>query len=43
MEGGAFLQEFLDAGFARAEILRTSRNARAKNPNVIAAEVRALR
>ncbi len=43
MEGGAFLDEFRSAGFGRTEILRTSRNARAKNPKVLAAEVRALR
>ncbi len=40
-EGGAFLDEFLKAGFCDAELIRTSRNARTKNPAVLAAEVRA--
>ncbi|MBI4718860.1 MAG: hypothetical protein HY763_13725 [Planctomycetes bacterium] len=42
-EGGAFLDEFRAAGFADAHILRTTRNARTKNPKVIAAEFRARR
>ena len=42
-EGGAFLQEFLDAGFARAELTRTTRNARTRNSAVLAAEVLATR
>ena len=42
-EGGAFLEEFLAAGFARAEILRTMRNARTQHEAVVAAEVVATR
>lgn len=38
-----FLDEFRAAGFAEARILRTIRNARAKNPKVIAAEFCASR
>jgi hypothetical protein len=41
-EGDAFLSEFKQAGFSEAA-LRVSRNARTKNPLVLAAEVRALR
>jgi hypothetical protein len=37
-EGVTFLEEFRDAGFSEAHILRTTRNARTKNPKVIAAE-----
>jgi hypothetical protein len=39
----AFLEEFRAAGFKDAVILRTRRNARTKNPRVLAAEVRAIR
>jgi hypothetical protein len=39
----AFLEEFLAAGFATAEIRRRSRNARTKHPDVLAAEVVARR
>jgi len=42
-EGGAFLDEFRAAGFRDAVILRTSRNARTKDPRVLAAEVLAQR
>jgi hypothetical protein len=42
-EGGAFLNEFRDAGFAEVRLLRTMRNARTKNPKVLAAEVCARR
>jgi hypothetical protein len=42
-EGVAFLNEFRAAGFADAWILRTMRNARTKNPKVLAAEVCARR
>jgi hypothetical protein len=42
-EGDAFLSEFRQAGFSDATILRVSRNARTKNPLVLAAEVRARR
>jgi len=42
-EGGAFLAEFLSAGFREVKIIRTTRNARAKNPRTLAAEVRARR
>jgi hypothetical protein len=42
-EAGAFLQEFADAGFSEAVLLRTFRNARTKSPHVLAAEVGALR
>jgi hypothetical protein len=35
----AFLAEFRQAGFGQAHILRTLRNARTKNPKVVAAEV----
>jgi len=42
-EGVTFLNEFRDAGFAEARMLRTMRNARTKNPKVLAAEVCALR
>jgi len=38
-----FLQEFLDAGFAHAEILQRTRNLRTKNPMVVAAHVKAVR
>jgi hypothetical protein len=37
-EGVSFLDEFRAAGFAEARILRTTRNARTKNPDVVAAE-----
>jgi hypothetical protein len=43
MEGGAFLNEFKQAGFRKARILKTTKNARAKNPNVLAADVFAER
>jgi hypothetical protein len=39
----AFLDEFRAAGFREAAILRTSRNARTKNPLVLAADVVARR
>ena len=42
-EGGAFLNEFREAGFREATILRTTRNDRCKDPRVTAAEVRATR
>jgi len=42
-EGVTFLNEFREAGFADARILRTTRNARTKNPKVVAAEVSARR
>jgi len=42
-EGGAFLDEFKAAGFAAATLLRTARNARTRNPKVLAAEVLASR
>jgi hypothetical protein len=42
-EGVAFLREFRDAGFSDAVILRQSRNARTKDPHVLAAEVCAKR
>jgi hypothetical protein len=42
-EADAFLNEFKQAGFSDASILRVSRNARAKNPLTLAAEVRARR
>lgn len=38
-----FLEEFRKAGFGEVHLLRTSRNARTKNPAVLAAEVRARR
>jgi len=38
-----FLQEFLDAGFVSAEILKKTRNLRTKNPSVVAAHVKAVR
>jgi hypothetical protein len=43
MEGGAFLDEFLEAGFAKANILRTLRNARTQHQAVMVAEVVAIR
>jgi len=42
-EGVTFLNEFRTAGFADAGILKTMRNARTKNPKVLAAEVCAQR
>ena len=42
-EGVPFLDEFRAAGFADATLLRTLRNARTKNPKVLAAEVKARR
>jgi len=39
-EGGAFLEEFCQAGFKEAVVLRTFRNARTKNEAVVAVEVR---
>ena len=39
----AFLEEFLAAGFATAEIMRQTRNARTKHAEVLAAEVVAQR
>jgi arsenite methyltransferase len=40
-EGVAFLDEFRAAGFSQAVLLRTLRNARTRNPAVLAAEVQA--
>jgi hypothetical protein len=37
-EGVTFLDEFRAVGFTEARIVRTLRNARTKNPKVIAAE-----
>ena len=42
-DGVAVLKELGDAGFSGATILRTFRNARAKNPRVIAAEIVAFK
>ena len=42
-EGGAFLDEFREAGFREAVMLRTTQNARCKDPRVIAAEACATR
>ncbi len=42
-EGGAFLNEFREAGFREAVMVRTTRNARCKDPRVMAAEVCATR
>ena len=42
-EGGAFLEEFLAAGFASAQIVRRHRNARTAHPSVMVAEVVAIR
>jgi len=39
----AFLQEFRDAGFSETITLRTYRNARTKNPAVVAVDVHAKR
>jgi hypothetical protein len=39
----AFLAEFLIAGFKEARLLGARRNARTKNPHVLAAEVCARR
>jgi hypothetical protein len=41
-KGVTFLREFREAGFSDAVILRQSRNARTKDPHVLAAEVRAI-
>jgi hypothetical protein len=38
-DGGAFLDEFKEAGFSVVSILKTSRNARTKHKNVVAADV----
>jgi arsenite methyltransferase len=38
-EGGAFLDEFREAGFSDVKMLGLTRNARTKNPLVLAAEV----
>lgn len=38
-DGVAILEEFKAAGFIGTEILRRFRNARTKNPKVIAAEL----
>ncbi len=38
-EGVVFLQEFRQAGFKDAAVLRTFRNARTKNQAVVAVEV----
>jgi len=38
-----FLDEFRAAGFGEVRMLRTTRNARTKNPHVLAAEVHARR
>ncbi len=42
-EGGAFLREFVAAGFGEARMLRASRTARTKAKGVIAADVAAVR
>jgi arsenite methyltransferase len=42
-EGGVFLDEFRAAGFREVVLLRAMRNARTRNPGVLAAEVRARR
>jgi ubiquinone/menaquinone biosynthesis C-methylase UbiE len=42
-EGGAFLDEFREQGFREVTILRATRNARCKDPRVIAAEICASR
>jgi hypothetical protein len=42
-EGGAFLDEFREAGFHDATLLRATRNARCKDPRVTAAEICATR
>jgi len=42
-EGVPFLDEFRAAGFGDVILLRTLRNARTKNPKVVAAEVMARR
>ncbi len=42
-EGGAFLQEFRQAGFGKTVMLRKVRNARTSNPKVEVAEVSACR
>jgi hypothetical protein len=39
----AFLDEFRDAGFQAATLIKASRNMRTKNIRVLAAEVRAVR
>jgi hypothetical protein len=39
----AFLEEFRVAGFREVTLLRAERNRRTKNPNVLAAQVRARR
>jgi hypothetical protein len=39
----AFLDEFRAVGFRDARLLRATRNARTKHPNVLAAEVCARR
>jgi hypothetical protein len=39
----AFLDEFRDAGFRTATLLKVSRNVRTKNVKVLAAEVCAVR
>ena len=38
-----FLAEFTNAGFASAQILRTTRNARTNNPKALAADIIAYR
>jgi hypothetical protein len=38
-----FLQEFRKAGFAHAEIIKTTRNLRTRDPRTLAAHVMAQR
>jgi hypothetical protein len=42
-EGEPFLDEFRNAGFASAEIIRTTRNARTNNPKALAVDIIAYR
>jgi hypothetical protein len=42
-EAVAFCDEFRQADFRDVRIVRTSRNARARNPAVLAAEIVAIR
>jgi hypothetical protein len=42
-EGVAFLNEFTAVGFSHVKILKTSRNARTSNPNIIVADVVAVK
>lgn len=42
-EGGAFLNEFLDAGFSSAVALRAHRNSRTKSGKALACDVVAMK